>query len=329
MSRLIQSLESRTLFSATSAQAAVLLGDVKQVMASAATVRADLKAAMSAATTGVKNVATDLKTTTTSDNRASNAALLKTLKAGELSTFATLRGDETALLAVGAGLSARAAADARALLLHPTNQTIQAHVTADITALTTEPAARLATFQADAQGNLIGAALANLVNANPSNTALAADAVVFQAGGAAATAIGNVVSAAGSFNGTISALSTDVNSTTNGSTIPNLVGTYTGQVTDGTHNQGLPSNWTLDITTEGADGSFSGTLTTTSNGNTVSQMANVTGSVTANGSFNLTATDPTTHQVGGSLAGTVSGTTISGTFDDGIGGTGPFSLAKQ
>jgi hypothetical protein len=58
-------------------------------------------------------------------------------------------------------------------------------------------------------------------------------------------------------------------------------------------------------------------------------MSRLTGSVTANGSFNLTATDLTTDQVGGSLAGTVSGTTISGTFDDGIGGTGPFSLVKQ
>jgi hypothetical protein len=329
MSRLIQSLESRTFFSATSAEAVVLLGDVKQVTASAATVRADLRSAVSVGTTGLNKVATDLKTSTDKANRASNAALLRTVRSGELTTFATLRGDQTALLVVGASLSARSAADARALLLHPTNLTIQARVTADITALTTEPAARLATFQAAAQVDLIGAALTNLVDANPSNTALAGDASDFQNGGAAVVAIGNVITAAGSFTVTISVLNTDVNSTTSGSTIPNLVGTYEGQVTDGSHNQGLPSNWTLDITAEGTDGSFSGTITTTANGNTTSQTESITGSVTASGSFTLTAFDPTTNQVGGSLTGTLSGTTLLGTFDDGMGGTGPFSLVKQ
>lgn len=329
MSRLIQSLEPRTLFSATSAEAALLLGDARQVTASAAGVRTDLRVAISTATTGLNKVAADVKTTTTPANRASNAALVRALRAGELSTFAKLRVDQTALLTIGASLSTRSVADARALLLHPTSATIQARVAADITALTTEPAARLATFQADAQSDLIGAALANLIAANSANTALATDAGDFQSGGAAAAAIGNVITAAGSFTGTISTLGTDVNSTTTGSTVPNLVGTYLGQVTDGSHNAGLPSNWTLDITTEGADGSFSGTITTTQNGNTSSQTESVTGSVTAAGSFSLTVSDPTTHQAGGSLTGTVSGTTLSGTFDDGIGGTGPFTLTKQ
>lgn len=317
MSRFAQSLESRTLFSATSTEAAVLIGDVAQVRVSAVTVRTDLRSAVSAATSGVNKVAADLKTSTTSSNRATNVGLLRTLRIGELSTFATLRADQTGLLVVSTALSARAAADARALLLHPTNTAIQARVSADITALGTEPAARLATFQADATSDLIGTALSNLVNANSSNTALAGDATVFQNGGAAAVAIGNVVTAAGTFTVTISTLSTDVTTTT-GSTIPNLVGTFTGQVTDGSHNEGLPSNWTLVITSEGTDGSFSGTLTTTANGNTTSDTAPVTGSVAANGSFTLTG-------AGGSLSGTVSGTTISGTLDDGA----PVSLTKQ
>lgn len=329
MSRLIQSLESRTLFSATSTEAAVLLADVKQVTASAAMTRADMRLAASAATTGLNRVAADLKASTTSANRASNAALLRTARADKVTTFATLQVDQTALLVVGAALSARAAADARALLLHPTNQTFQARVASDITALTTLPAAALAKLQAAAQSDLIGAALASLVDANPSNTALAGDVSVFQTGGAAAVAIGNVVTAAGTFTVTISALNTDVNSTTSGSTLPNLVGTYTGQVTDGTHNEGLPSNWTLDITAEGADGSFTGTITTTSNGNTVSQTESIGGSVTADGSFTATAFDPTTLQVGGTLTGTISGTTLSGTLDDGMGGIGPFSVVKQ
>lgn len=329
MSRFAQSLESRTLFSATSTEAAVLIGDVAQVRVSAVTVRTDLRSAVSVATSGVNKVAADLKTSTTSSNRATNAGLLRTLRIDELSTFATLRADQTGLLVVSTALSARAAADARALLLHPTNTTIQARVAADITALNTEPAAQLATFQAAAQNDVIGTDLTNLLDANPSNTALASDASAFQTGGAAAVAIGNVVTAAGSFTVTVSALSTDVNSTTSGSTIPNLVGTFTGQVTDGSHNQGLPSNWTLVITTEGTDGSFSGNLTTTANGNTTSQTASATGTVSANGSFTLVAIDPTTQQVAGSLTGIVSGTTISGTLNDGMGGTGPFTLTKQ
>jgi hypothetical protein len=329
MTRLIQSLESRTLFSATSAEAAVLLGDVRQVTASAATVRAGLRAAMSAATVGVNKVAADLKSSTTPSNRSSNAALLRTLRAGEASTFATLRVDQTALTLVGAGLAARAAADAKALLLHPTSAAIQARVAADITALGTLPAAKLATFETDSQSGVIGADLTNLINGNPSNTALATDAGVFQDGGAAAVAIGNVVTAAGTFSATLGTLSSDVTSTTLGSNLPNLVGTYFGQVTDGSHNQGLPSNWTLDVTAEGADGSFSGTITTTQMGNTTSQTAQMTGSVTADGAFTFAAIDSSTGQAAGSVTGTVSGTTLSGTFDDGLGGTGPFTLAKQ
>ena len=113
MSRLIQSLESRTLFSATSAEAAVLLGDVRQVTASAATVRAGLRAAVSAATTGVNKVAADLRSSTTPANRAANAALLRTLRAGELGTFATLRVDQTGLTVVGAAWRRGAAAECK------------------------------------------------------------------------------------------------------------------------------------------------------------------------------------------------------------------------
>ena len=329
MSRFVQPLESRVLFSAASAAAAVLLGDVKQVTASAATERADLRSAQSAATAGLNKVAADLKTSTTSANRTSNAALLKTLKTDELRTLATLRGDDTELLVVGTSLSARAANDAKALLLHSSDSKIQARVAADIAALTTEPAARLAALQAAAQSNVIGSDLSNLVTANPANSALAADASAFGTGGTAAAAIGNALTAAGTFTATIGTLNTEVNSTTSFSTIPNLVGTYVGQVTDGSHNQGLPSNWTLHISSEGTDGSFSGTITTTQNGNTSSQTQSIAGSVKADGSFTATASDPTTHQVGGTLAGTASGTTLSGTFNDGMGGTGPFTLTRQ
>ena len=324
MSRFIQSLESRTLFSADSTAAAALLADVKQVLSAAAIARADLPAAMKSATSGVSKITVDLRTSTTSDNRSSNAALLRNFKSDVLKTFGALRGDETALLVVGDSLSARAAADAKALLLHPTSTAIQARVAADENALSTTPAAKLATLQAAAQSHGIGTDLANLLTANVSNTALAADAVIFQNGGTVVVAISKVVTAAGTFDTAIGTLNTQVSSTTSGSTIPNLVGTYTGQVTDGSHNQGLPSNWTLDITTEGTDGSFSGNITTSQNGNTSNQTQSVTGSVQADGSFTLTVA-----QGGASLTGAASTNTLSGTFNDGIGGTGPFTLNKQ
>lgn len=328
MSRFIQSLESRTLFSA-STEAAVLLADVKQVKANAVTVRADMKLSASAATVGLHKIMADLKSSTTSANRASNASLVKALKTAGGADLTVLKADETALLAVGSSLSARSAADAKALLLHPTSTTLQAKVTADLSALSTQPAAKLAIFATDTQSNPLQTPLDNLVAANPSNTALATDAGGFGADGALAAAFANLTTAVTNFINTLTALSSDVTITTSGSTLPNMVGTFTGQVSDGSHNQGLPSNWTLTITTEGTNGSFSGTLTTTSNGNTQTESANISGTVTANGSFTSTATDPTTLQSHGGLTGTISGTTLSGTFDDGNGGTGPFTLTKQ
>lgn len=328
MSRLVEFLESRTLFSAT--QAATLLADVTQVKADAATERADLRAAVSAATTDTNTIAADLKSSTTAGNRATNASLLRTLRSDEVKTFATLRTGETALLVVGAALSVRAAADAKALLLHPTNSKIQARVAADMTALATEPAARLATLQAEAQNGVLGADLANLVNANPTNTALAAGASAFSDGGTAAAAIGNVVTAAGTFTAATGALDADVNSTTSGLTIPNLIGTYVGSSSvDGTHNEGLPSTLVLDFTSEGADGSFTGTVTTGSDGNTATSTLSLTGSVTADGSFNATAADSSGQNPGGTLTGTVFGNTISGTMIGSDGNPVTFTVTLQ
>lgn len=329
MSQFIESLECRTLLSASSTEAATLLADVKQVKATSVTVRADMKLAAAAATASLRQITADLKSSTTSANRATNASLLKAVKVADATDLAKLKGDETALLAVGSSLSAHSAADAKALLLHPTSTVLQAKVAADVSALSTQPAAKLVIFQADAVSNPIETPLNNLIAANQSDTALLTDAGAFGGSGALATAFSNLTTAVADFINALSSLSSDVTITTTGSTLPNMVGTFTGQVTDGTHNQGLPSNWTLNITTEAASGTFSGTLTTTSNGNTQTETANVSGSVTSNGSFSLTVTDPTTQQSGGSMTGTISGTTLSGTFDDGIGGGGPFTLTKQ
>lgn len=329
MSQFIQSLESRTLLSASTTEATALLADVKQVKASSVVVRADMKVAAADASSGLHKITADLKSSTTSANRATNAGLVKALKAAGASDLAMLKGDETALLAVGSSLSARSAADAKALLLHPTNTTLQAKVAADLSALSTQPAAKLATFEADTQANPLETPLNNLIAANQSNTALITDAGGFGASGTLATAFANLSTAVTNFIDTLTTLSTAVTTTTTGTTIPSMVGTFTGQVTEGSHNQGLPSNWSLVITTEAADGTFSGTLTTTSNGNTQSETANVSGSVAASGSFSLSVTDQSNQQSGGSMTGTISGTTLSGTFSDAAGGGGSFALTKQ
>ncbi|HEX5243205.1 MAG TPA: hypothetical protein VFW23_08055 [Tepidisphaeraceae bacterium] len=329
MSRFIQSLESRTLLSASSTEVATLLADVKQVKATSVTVRADMKLAAAAATADLRHITADLKSSTTSANRAANAGLLKAVKTADASDLAKLKTDQTALLAAGASLSAHSAADAKALLLHPTSTVLQAKVAADVNALSTQPAAKLAIFQADTQSNPIQTPLDNLVSANQSNTALVTDVGDFGGSGTLATAFSNLTTAVADFINTLASLSTDVTAASAGSTLPNMVGTFTGQVSDGSHNQGLASNWTLVITTEGTDGTFSGTLTTTSNGNTQSETANVSGSVAANGSFSLTVSDSSNQQSGGSMTGTISGTTLSGTFSDAAGGGGSFTLTKQ
>ena len=329
MSQFIESLESRTLLSASSTEAATLLADVKQVKATSVTVRADMKLAAGAATADLRQITADLKSSTTSANRATNASWLKTVKTADASDLAKLKADQTALLAVGSSLSAHSAADAKALLLHPTSTVLQAKVAADVSALSTQPAAKLAIFQADTLSDPLQTPLNNLIAANQSNTALITDAGAFAGSGALATAFSNLTTAVADFINTLASLSTDVTATSTGTTLPNMVGTFTGQVTEGSHNQGLPSNWTLAITTEAADGTFSGTLTTTSSGNTQSETANVNGSVEASGSFSLTVTDPTNQQSGGSMTGTISGTTLSGTFSDAAGGGGSFTLTKQ
>jgi hypothetical protein len=322
MSRFIQSLESRTLLSAASVTEAALLTDVKNVQAAAVTARGDLKSAASSIGADTKLIATDLKSSTTSANRATNAGLLRTLRVDESKTFATLRAHEAALFSVGTGLSRRAAADGKALLLHPTNARIQARVTADTTALTTEPAALLAKVQADTQNVGIGTDLTNLANANPTNTALATEIQTAQNDGK--VAVQTAVTAAGAFDMNVVILDGAVASTSTGSTIPNLVGTFSGTATQtaGSH-VGRVSTLMFNITSEGADGSLIGTVTITDPTNPASTQP-MTGAVTANGTFAGTVSD--TSGNGATLAGTVSGKTITGTFSSGTDG-GTFTVS--
>jgi hypothetical protein len=327
MSRFIQALESRTLFAATPVTKAALLADRAALLAQAKSARADLVALGASLNADTKLVQTDLK-----GSAAGNALLLRMLRADEGKTRGTVNKDLNSLLGPTLGLANRSIGHAIALIAH-SSTAIDARVAADLAALATVLAAPLAKLDADLHAPAIGVDLQAISAANSTNATLGTDISKLEGDTSAAST--TLTGAVTSFQDGVETVSSDVAaappgpSGPGGSRIPNLVGTYLGQVTDGTHNQGLPSNWTLHITTEGAGGSFSGTITTTQNGNTTSQTESVTGSVTASGSFTATASDPTTGQAGGSLTGTISGTTLSGTFNDGMGGTGPFSLAKQ
>src|SRR5438067_2329214 len=119
MSRFIQSLESRTLFTASFAN------DQLQILADAAAIKGALKSAGAVMAADMKLIAADVKAVTTTANKATNAELLTALKADVTQALALLRADQTPLLA-SAGLARRAAAEGQSLTLNPVNPTVRA-----------------------------------------------------------------------------------------------------------------------------------------------------------------------------------------------------------
>lgn len=323
MSRFVQSLESRTLFAATPTKATFITDELR-IFADAATTRADLKATAAVIAADTKTIAADLKSLSTASNKASNDALLKTLKTDEIKTLVTLRVDEAVLLGPTTGLSRRSAAHGMALLLHPTNVHLQALVAADEAALGTVTAAPLAKLKADSKASAIGTDLMNIAAANPSSTLLATHIQNFQTDGN--TAVGNFVAAAMKFTTDVGTLASDLSATPTTAAIPNLVGTYNGSATAtaGSH-VGRVSTLVVHITTEGANGSLTGSITITNPGSSPMTQS-LTGMVTANGTFTATVTD--TSGGGATLAGTAVGKTISGTYaSTGTGGdSGTFTV---
>jgi len=330
MSQFIDSLESRTLLSAAPLTKTEVLADEMAIISDSATTRADLKSASVVMAADTRTVAADVKTLNTPANRQANAALLKTLRSDNQKYLATLRKDEAGLLGPGGGLARRASAHALALIQHPTNTKLQAQVTADMTALSTANAAALAKLQADVQTSTFSTDLNNIVTANPSSTLLATH--VQSAETDATTATNTFNTAAAKFQTDTGTLSTDLSGApTGGSTgnFPNLVHTYNGNATSTSGNHvGRVSTLVIQITSEGTDGSVTGTATITNPGQSP-QTQNLTGSVTTGGAFSATATDPTNSSNGATISGTVSGTKISGTFSSTDGtDAGTFSVTQ-
>ena len=324
MSRFVQYLEPRTLFTATPTKA-TFFADALQIFADAATTRADLKATAAVVAADTKTIAADLKSISTASNKASNAALLRTLKIDEIKTLVTLRVDENVLVGPTSGLSRRSAAHGIELLSHPTNVHLQALVSADEAALGTETAAPLAKLKADSNATSIGTDLMNIANANPSSTLLATHLQNFQTDGN--TAVGNFVAAAMKFTTDVGTLASDLSATPTTAAIPNLVGTFNGSATATAGNHvGRVSTLVVTITAEGTNGSLTGSVTITNPGSSPMTQS-LTGMVTANGTFTATVSGA---GGGATLSGTAVGNTISGTYASTGGGndSGTFSVHK-
>jgi hypothetical protein len=311
MSRFVQSLESRMFLSATPVSKATLVADEALIVADGAGAKADLVELTATLTADTRAIQATLK-----QLPKTNLPLFQSLKVHETKLLSLIRRDLNAVLGPATALARRSVADGVASMLKST-AAVGARVAADIAGLGTITNGPVATLQADAQGPSIGADLQALLAANPSSTSLASDISALQndAADAATTLTGAVLA----FQADIGALATDVAAApaatggSTGSTIPNLVGTYSGPATTtGGNRLGQVATLKLFITSEGADGSLSGTAIYTGGSNTI--PLSLTGSVSANHAFTITLFDPTGAQNGATLTGTASVNTLAGTF---------------
>ena len=187
--------------------------------------------------------------------------------------------------------------------------------------------APLATFQADLQGAGINADLQAIVNANPSPTTLAADVAQQMTD---TDAQGTTLStSASNFATDIGALAADLGSAlSTSSTIPTLAGTYSGSAkTTAGHHVGQIAGLVLDITSEGTDGSLTGSVVLTESGQSPITLV-LSGSVSVAGAFTATLTDNSGGGNGATLTARVTGTIISGTYVSVGGSSGTFSVHK-
>jgi hypothetical protein len=240
MSRFIQSLESRTLFSAS------FTDDQLHILTDTAAVKGALKSAGSIMMADMKIIAADVKAVTTSANKASNAALLKTMKADVTQVLALLRADSAALLA-SAGLAKRTAAEGQSLTLNPINPTVRARLAADSAVLQPLVDGAAAKLQLDLDSIELKTDVENIVAANPSSTTLPTDAATAQVN--STNALATFETAAATYQTDVDGLITDLDSIP---TVPNLVGTYVGtaKATSGNH-VGRIMGLTVQFTSEG------------------------------------------------------------------------------
>lgn len=320
MSRFIQPLESRRLFSGGTVDKATLVADEALVVADGAAARADLTSLAAVVRADTAKIQVDLR-----GLPKTNLPLMRTLRVDEAKLHAQIAVDLNLLLNPGTALSRQSTATG-VLLLTKATLALQARVGAEASALGTVTVAPLAKFQADLTGATIGADLQALVNANPSAATLATDAAQMMTD--TSDGATTLSTAASSFATDVGGLAADLGSAlSNSSLLPTLGGTYTGSATATSGNHvGRVSSLSITITSEGTDGSLTGTVTITNPGQSP-QTQILSGSVSDTGAFTGTVSDPSNSSNGAALTGHVVGTTISGTYaSSGDGGT--FSVHK-
>lgn len=324
MSRFIQSLEPRTLLSATVTKA-TLLADRAALLAEAKSARGGLTALVATLTHDTKTVQTDLK-----GGPKTDATLLKTLRTDEGATKALVHKDLNALLGPSQALANRTIGQGLASMSH-SNATLQAKIAADLAQLATVTAAPLAKLSADLQAATVGADLQAIGAANPANATLVADIAKLESD--VSTAGGTLSTAATSFQTGVSTASSDVAAAPagptgpTGSTIPTITGSYSGSATATAGNHvGRVQSLHITISTESAAGALTGSAVVQGSNGTSTQT--LTGTVDANGTFTATVVDPTDPTNGATLSGHVSGHTITGTYQS-TGDSGTFTVTKQ
>lgn len=317
MSRLIQSLESRTLFAA-----GAFATELSQVTADAAAARAALNLAAKTIATDIKTLRADLRPLTTAENRAANASLLKALKTDVNASLKTLRLDSKNLLAKSSALARKVAATGNALTQRPGNPKLMDKLAADLPALTLTTAASILQLGSDLAATDFGPELTALAAANPSGLVLAGHAV--SAGVNAAASLAAFATAATTFQTDVGVLASHVDALPD---TPSLVGTWAGGADETSGPEaGLHITLVAKFTSQGIDGSLAGTVRGTPTGGTTITMTLV-GTIAENGAFTATGTPTGSLQSTTTLTGTLTGNTISGTYVTSTGG-GTFTLTR-
>ena len=317
MSAFVQSLEGRTLF------AAAFAAEKAQVIADAAAVRVALTSAAKAMAADVKILAADLRPLTSAANRAENVALLKALKTDISASVKVLRLDARSLLAKSTALSRRVAATGNALTTHAGNAKLMAKLAADLPALVVTTAAAVAKLGADLAAVDLSPELTALAAANPTGVVLAGHALA--AGVNAATSLSAFAATAATFQTDVGILAAHVDALPD---TPSLVGTWAGGADETSGPEaGLHITLLAKFTSQGLDGSLTGTVRGTPTGGTTITMTLV-GNIAEDGTFTATGTPTGSLQSTTTLTGTLSGNTISGTYVTATGG-GTFTLTRS
>jgi hypothetical protein len=182
MSRFVQTLESRTLFSVTIP--ANVVTDIGMLLGDSRALRADFQTHVPVLHADFRAVGKDLKGL---PNNGTNHALLGKLRGDAGHWMGVVRGDMAGLLHAGTPAVRHAIMDGMRVFMDPNDLIAKAKLAADLTAVQSVLAAPMATLATDVQsaGAMLTADLNALTAANPTDTALQGDVNKVESDGSA------------------------------------------------------------------------------------------------------------------------------------------------